>query len=49
MKDTAATLNRLKPDCIIMRHPASGAHRVLSANVDALVINGGDEPTPIPP
>ena len=42
LKDTAATLNRLKPDCIIMRHPASGAHRVLSANVDSLVINGGD-------
>ncbi|MFM9413815.1 aspartate carbamoyltransferase catalytic subunit [Peptococcus simiae] len=42
LKDTAATLNRLKPDGIIMRHPASGAHKILCENVDAIVINGGD-------
>lgn len=42
LKDTACTLDRLKPDVIIMRHPSSGAHDILRKNVNASVINAGD-------
>ena len=42
LKDTALTLDRLKPDVIVMRHPASGAHNLLARHVKAHVLNGGD-------
>ncbi len=42
LKDTGITLDRLHPDVIVMRHPSSGAHRILAAHVNAHVINGGD-------
>lgn len=42
LKDTGLTLDRLYPDVIVMRHPSSGAHDLLAANVKARVINAGD-------
>jgi aspartate carbamoyltransferase catalytic subunit len=40
--DTAATLNAMRPDVIVVRHPDSGAVNLLSQKVDCAVINGGD-------
>jgi aspartate carbamoyltransferase catalytic subunit len=40
--DTAATLNAMRPDVIVVRHPDSGAVNLLSQKVDCSVINGGD-------
>ncbi|MCI5050352.1 MAG: aspartate carbamoyltransferase catalytic subunit [Rickettsiales bacterium] len=40
--DTAMTLNAMLPDCIVARHPESGALKLLSENVKCSVINGGD-------
>jgi len=40
--DTAATLNAMQPDVIIVRHPASGAVELLSQKVGCSVINAGD-------
>ncbi|WP_092680043.1 aspartate carbamoyltransferase catalytic subunit [Albimonas donghaensis] len=40
--DTAATLNAMHPDLIVVRHQHSGAVALLSAKVDAAVINAGD-------
>lgn len=40
--DTAKTLDRLKPDVIVMRHPSSGAHELVAKNVNAHVLNAGD-------
>src|SRR3569833_219726 len=40
--DTAATLNAMQPDVIIVRHPASGAVELLSQKVSCAVINAGD-------
>src|SRR3954468_9929806 len=40
--DTAATLNAMQPDVIIVRHPASGAVELLSQKVGCAVINAGD-------
>ena len=40
--DTAATLNAMHPDVLIVRHPDSGAVKLLAENVNAAVINAGD-------
>ncbi len=40
--DTAATLNAMRPDIIIVRHHCSGAVELLSRKVDCSVVNAGD-------
>ena len=40
--DTAMTLNAMRPDVMIVRHPESGAVNLLSQKVDGAVINAGD-------
>ena len=40
--DTARTLDAMKPDCIVMRHPASGAAAFVAARLVIPCINAGD-------
>jgi aspartate carbamoyltransferase catalytic subunit len=40
--DTAATLNAMRPDIIVVRHQAAGAVHLLARKVDCSVINAGD-------
>jgi aspartate carbamoyltransferase catalytic subunit len=40
--DTAATLNAMRPDVIVVRHSAAGAVQLLSQKVGCAVINAGD-------
>jgi len=40
--DTAATLNAMHPDIIVVRHHAAGAVELLSRKVDCAVVNAGD-------
>jgi aspartate carbamoyltransferase catalytic subunit len=40
--DTAATLNAMGPDLLVVRHGASGAVKLLSDKVGCAVINAGD-------
>jgi aspartate carbamoyltransferase catalytic subunit len=40
--DTAATLNAMRPDIIIVRHHAAGAVHLLAHKVDCSVVNAGD-------
>lgn len=40
--DTGETLDAMKNDFIIMRHPMAGAPKLLAEHVKASVINGGD-------
>ena len=40
--DTAMTLNAMHPDVLVVRHPESGAVKLLSEKVNCAVINGGD-------
>ena len=40
--DTAATLNAMRPDVIVVRHSAAGAVQLLSQKVGCSVINAGD-------
>jgi aspartate carbamoyltransferase catalytic subunit len=40
--DTAATLNAMRPDMLVVRHPDAGAAELLSRKVDCCVINAGD-------
>ena len=40
--DTAMTLNAMHPDVLIVRHPESGAVKLLSEKVNCAVINAGD-------
>ncbi len=40
--DTAATLNAMKTDLLVVRHSQSGAPSLLAQKVDAAVINAGD-------
>lgn len=40
--DTAATLNAMQPDAIVVRHGSSGAVELLSQKVECSVINAGD-------
>lgn len=40
--DTAMTLNAMHPDVLVVRHPDSGAVKLLSEKVNCAVISGGD-------
>ncbi len=40
--DTVHTLNAMKPDCLVMRHSASGAADFVARHLDIPVINAGD-------
>src|SRR2546426_944777 len=40
--DTARTLDAMAADCVIVRHPASGAPHTLAKLTRACIINGGD-------
>ncbi|MBI1251028.1 MAG: aspartate carbamoyltransferase catalytic subunit [Alphaproteobacteria bacterium] len=40
--DTAATLNAMAPDLLVVRHSASGAAQLLARKVSCSVINAGD-------
>jgi aspartate carbamoyltransferase catalytic subunit len=40
--DTGKTLQALGADCIVVRHPASGAPQVLARNLQIPIINAGD-------
>jgi aspartate carbamoyltransferase catalytic subunit len=40
--DTAATLNAMRPDLLVVRHQDAGAAELLSRKVDCSVINAGD-------
>jgi aspartate carbamoyltransferase catalytic subunit len=40
--DTAVTLNAMHPDVLIVRHPDSGAVKLLSEKVNCAVVNAGD-------
>ena len=40
--DTAANLQAMAPDVIVLRHPASGAPHFIARHVEAAVINAGD-------
>jgi len=40
--DTGKTLQALGADCIVVRHPSSGAPRVLARNLRIPIINAGD-------
>ncbi len=40
--DTARNLQAMNPDLIVLRHPSSGAPRLLAREVKACVINAGD-------
>jgi len=42
LMDTAMTLNAMHPDVLVVRHPESGAVKLLSEKVNCAVINGGD-------
>jgi aspartate carbamoyltransferase catalytic subunit len=42
MIDTAMTLNAMGPDVLVVRHPHSGAVKLLSEKVTCSVINAGD-------
>ena len=40
--DTVHTLNAMKPDCLVMRHAASGAADFVARHLEIPVINAGD-------
>jgi len=40
--DTAATLNAMRPDVLVVRHSAAGAVELLSQKVGCSVVNAGD-------
>jgi len=40
--DTAVTLNAMHPDVLVVRHPDSGAAKLLSEKVNCGVVNAGD-------
>jgi aspartate carbamoyltransferase catalytic subunit len=40
--DTAMTLNAMRADAIVVRHPMAGAVQLIAEKVDAQVINAGD-------
>ncbi len=42
LKDTLLTLQALKADCIVMRHPSSGAAEFAAQHLQIPVINAGD-------
>ena len=40
--DTASTLNAMRPDMLVVRHPDSGAAELLARKLDCAVVNAGD-------
>ncbi|MEL6267239.1 MAG: aspartate carbamoyltransferase catalytic subunit [Pseudomonadota bacterium] len=40
--DTALTLNAMRPDLLVVRHPNSGAPALLAEKLDCAVLNAGD-------
>ncbi|NCC24974.1 MAG: aspartate carbamoyltransferase catalytic subunit [Deltaproteobacteria bacterium] len=42
LKDTALTLESMRPDAIVIRHSRSGAAQFLASRLDCSVINAGD-------
>ena len=40
--DTAMTLNAMRPDLLVVRHPNSGAVNLLASKVNCAVLNAGD-------
>jgi aspartate carbamoyltransferase catalytic subunit len=42
LEDTAATLNAMRPDALVIRHRDNGAPEIVAAIMDAPVINAGD-------
>src|ERR1700723_4190489 len=42
LPDTAATLNAMRPDILVVRHHDAGAAELLSRKVDCCVVNAGD-------
>ncbi|MGL4729716.1 MAG: aspartate carbamoyltransferase catalytic subunit, partial [Bosea sp. (in: a-proteobacteria)] len=40
--DTAATLNAMRPDILVVRHHSAGAVNLLARKVDCSVVNAGD-------
>ncbi len=42
LEDTARTLNAMRPDALVIRHPENGAPAAVALIVDAPVINAGD-------
>src|SRR5213594_687767 len=40
--DTARTLDAMAADCVVIRHPASGAPHTLARMTKACIVNGGD-------
>ena len=40
--DTAFNLNAMRPDCLVMRHSASGAPHYVARHLDIPVVNAGD-------
>ncbi|HEX4860920.1 MAG TPA: aspartate carbamoyltransferase, partial [Rhizomicrobium sp.] len=40
--DTAATLNAMRPDILVVRHSDSGAAELLARKLDCSVVNAGD-------
>ena len=42
LEDTARTLNAMRPDALVIRHPENGAPAEVAAILDAPVINAGD-------
>ncbi|MEO1549754.1 MAG: aspartate carbamoyltransferase catalytic subunit, partial [Pseudomonadota bacterium] len=40
--DTALTLNAMRPDLLVVRHPNSGAVNLLASKVECAVLNAGD-------
>ena len=42
LEDTARTLNAMRPDAVVIRHPENGAPSAVALIMDAPVINAGD-------
>ena len=40
--DTAKTLEAMRPDVVVVRHPASGAPHYIAERIEAAVVNAGD-------
>ena len=41
-KDTVRNIEAMKIDCVVMRHPAPGAHIQLKNYIDSVIVNAGD-------
>ncbi len=42
LQDTCRTLEAMRPDVVVIRHPASGAASYVASKVDCSVVNAGD-------